>query len=204
MRFLVTTGAALLAAGCATNEDNRFQVGRSGDALVVIGVAEAFNQRDPAYSMLWRRVDAGGRFMEFDGPNAFEVVTNDDDTLRVSGLPGEFAFERVEPGVYALDSVFAVIRENQVNYVSNGVLAAPDRPSFSVAAGEAVYLGIWQMDLEGADAVARPWRLDPADLRAISRGSNDVSGPIELRETETRAVACEPRRLNNRTQREIC
>lgn len=205
MRVLLTTGAALLAAGCASSEDRRFHAGEAADAFVIVGAAEAFEQRDPAYRMLWRRVGPDGRFMEYDGPNAFEVRTNDDHTVRVTGLPGEFTLERVEPGVYALDGVFATIRENQVTYFANGVVAGPDRPSFSVEPGEAVYVGIWQMDLEGlAEPVARPWRLDATDLRMVTRRSNAVIGPVHVRATETRAVPCEPHRINSLTQREIC
>ncbi len=204
MRLLLSTGAALLAAGCAAGGDERFQVGVGADAMVVIGVAESFDQRDPSYRMLWRRVGGDGRFMAFDGPNAFEVETNDADTVRVTGLPGEFAFQRVAPGVYALDSVFALIREDRVNYVAEGVVTGPERPSFEIAAGEALYLGIWQMDLEGANAVTRPWRLEQTDMQMVLRRADAVAGSATLRATEPRAVPCEPRRMNNLTQREIC
>jgi hypothetical protein len=205
MRVWLTTGAALLAAGCASGGDRRFHAGEGADAFVIMGVAEAFNQRDPVYRLLWRQVGPDGQFMEYDGPNAFEVQTNDDDTVRVTGLPGEFSLQRVEPGVYALDGVFAAIRENQVTYFANGVVTGPDRPSFSIDPGEAVYLGIWQMDLEGlAQPVARPWRLEASDLRMLTQRSNAVVGQVRVRATETRAVPCEPHRINSLSQREIC
>ena len=31
--------------------------------------------------------------------------------MRVRGIPGEFTHAEVEPGIYALDSVFALIRD---------------------------------------------------------------------------------------------
>jgi hypothetical protein len=101
--------------------------------------------------------------------------------------------------------VFAVIRENNVDYVANGVIAGPERPSFEVRPGEAVYLGIWEVDIEDNIAVARPWRLDTADLRALMREADEeVAGEVRVRETVTRAVACAPHRLSNLTQRQIC
>ncbi len=196
--------AALLLAQCVSSEDDRFQVGQSPSAFVVIGVAEAAGATEARYTMLWRQVDASGAFTEPTGRTAFEAETNSRGTVRVRGVPGEFRLVEVEPGVYALDSVFGVIRERRVNYIAQGVIEGPERPAFEVAPGEAVYLGIWQATLEETRAVARPWRLSETDMRAVRRNANAVNGPMNLRETHTRSVTCAPRRLSNLSQREIC
>ena len=112
---------------------------------------------------------------------------------------------RVEPGIYALDSVFAVLREDNLDYIAQGVIAGAERPAFEVRAGEAIYLGIWELDIEGVSAVTRPWRLEAGDLRAVVRAGEAIVGVAQLRETHTRAVACEPHQLNsNMSLRLVC
>ena len=205
MRFIFLILSALVLSQCATREDRRFRVGDSDEAYIVINIAKAEHEDAPHYSMFWRQLDAHGGFAEFDGDRTIDVETNEGGTVRVRGIPGEFLMARVDPGVYALDSVFAVIRENNVDYVANGVIAGPERPSFEVRPGEAIYLGIWEADIEDNNAVARPWRLDAADLRAVMREADDeVAGEVRVRETVTRAVACSPHRLSNLSQRQIC
>ncbi len=205
MRFLQAMLGALLAAQCATSEeDNRFRVGESSHSLVVIGVAEASANTSPRYTMLWRRLDASGAFTRLDGDTAFEVRTHTGNSVRVRGIPGEFVMAEIDPGVYALDSVFAVIRDARVNYAANGVIVGPERPTFEVRPGEAVYLGIWQMDLEDVTAVTRPWRLDEADARAALSQSQAVAGAARVRQTYTRSVPCTPHRVNPRSQRQVC
>lgn len=204
MRFLVLILGCLALAQCATSEDDRFRVGQSEDAFVIIGVAETATNREGRYTVLWRKLDSTGAFTEPSGRTAFEAETNVRRTARVRGVPGEFEMRRIEPGVYALDSVFAVIRERRVDYVANGVVRGPQRPAFEVRPGEAIYLGIWQVDIEDAAAVVRPWRLSEADLRLVLNDSNDVRGQVRMRQTHTREVACEPRRLNSRSRRQVC
>lgn len=205
MRLLWAVLGALLAAQCASSGgDGRFRVGDSARAFVVIGVAEASTNTSPRYSMLWRRLESSGAFTRLDSDTAFEARTHDADAVRVRGIPGEFAMAEIEPGVYALDSVFAVIREERVNYSANGVIVGPERPTFEVRPGEAVYLGIWQMDLEDVTAIARPWRLDEADAHAVLVQADAVIGSARLRQTTTRAVPCTPHRLHPRSQRQVC
>jgi len=204
MRLIFAMLAAVMAAQCATAEDTRFRVGESPRALVVIGVAESSANATPLYSVLWRRLDESGAFTQFDDDTVFEARTQHDDAIRVRGVPGEFIIAEVEPGIYALDSVFALIRDDRVNYSANGVIVGPERPSFEVRAGEAVYLGIWQADLEDVTAVVRPWRLDQAEGEAVMREADAAVGAIRAREVRTRAVACTPHRLNSRSQRQIC
>ncbi len=204
MRFSFLILACLALAQCATSEDDLFQVGQSEDAFVIIGVAEAAANREGRYTVLWRRLDSTGAFTEPSGRTAFEAETNVRRTVRVRGVPGEFETRRIEPGVYALDSVFAVIRERRVDYVANGVVHGPARPAFEVRPGEAVYLGIWQVDIEDANAVVRPWRLSETDLRLVLDNSDEVRGRVRVRQTHTREVACEPRRLNSRSRRQVC
>lgn len=203
MRLLFVLLATLALAQCAHKDDDRFRVGASPRALVIIGVAEAFNSTDADYSLLWRRVGPDGRFEDIGGRTAIEADTNVRGTVRVRGIPGEFKVAEVEPGIYALDSAFAVIHDN-VNYIANGVVTGPSRPSFEVRAGEAVYLGIWQMDVDEVTAVARPWRLDAGDAHAVLRAADPVNGDVRVRETTLRDVACAPHRRNNITQREVC
>lgn len=203
MRRLLAILATLALAQCASSDDDRFRVGESPRAFVIIGVAEAFSSTEADYEMLWRRVDASGNFEDPEGRTAFEARTNDRNTVRVRNIPGEFRLVEIDPGVYALDSVFAVIHD-RVNYIANGVVIGPDRPTFEVRPGEAIYLGIWQLDLEDNNAVARPWRLDEADARAVVTQAHPVAGGLRVRETQTRAVLCTPRRLNNVSQRQVC
>jgi hypothetical protein len=204
MRFVVLILGALALASCASSDDDRFRVGESEKAFVIIGVAETPGNREARYTMLWRQVDAAGRFTEYNGRTAFEAQTNEGDTLRVRGIPGEFELLEVEPGVYALDSVFGLIRDDRVNYVAEGVIDGPERPSFEVRPGEAIYLGIWQADIEEVRAVARPWRLAESDLRAVLSHTDFVNGHVRIRETHTRSVPCTPHQLNNRSRRQVC
>lgn len=204
MRFLVLILGALALAQCATSEDERFRVGASEKAFVIIGVAEASENREARYTLLWRRLDGAGEFAEHGGGTSFEAETNQGDTLRVRGIPGEFELLEVEPGVYALDSVFAIIRADHVNYVADGVIQGPERPAFEVRPGEAVYLGIWQVDLEETRAVTRPWRIAESDLRAVLSHSDHVLGQVRIRATHTRSVPCAPHPMNPRTRRQVC
>lgn len=205
MRLLWAVLGALLAAQCVSSaEDRRFRVGESPRAFVVIGVAESSANTSPRYTMLWRRLDSSGGFTRYDDDTVFEAHTQESGSVRVRGIPGEFAMGEIEPGVYALDSVFAVIPDERVNYSANGVIIGPERPTFEVRPGEAVYLGIWQMDLEDVTAVARPWRLDEADAHAVLLQADAVAGSARVRQTYTRAVPCTPRRLHPRSQRRVC
>ena len=204
MRLLVVVFAALFLAQCAGAEDRRFTVGQSPKALVVIGVAETTDNRDPHYTMLWRRLNAGGTFTGYDGSRIIEPRSNANDSLRVHGIPGEFIAAEVEPGIYALDSVFAVLREDNLDYIAQGVVAGPERPAFEVLAGEAIYLGIWELDVDGVSAVTRPWRLSASDLHAVARAGEPIVGELQARETHMRAVACTPRRLSTMSLRLVC
>jgi hypothetical protein len=100
--------------------------------------------------------------------------------------------------------VFALIRDGRVNYVANGLVHGPERPAFEVRAGEAIYIGIWETDLDDVVAVARPWRLEQADLDAVLRQSDAVIGPVRMAETHTVSAPCAPYRLNNVSQRQVC
>lgn len=208
MRLVFALLGALLLAQCASKpeEDNRFQVGRSDRAFVIIGIAESASNTSATYDMLWRRLGADGAFThEIDaGRTSFQAETNQMGTLRIRGIPGEFMMREIDPGVYALDSVFAVIRDDRVNYIANGVVRGPDRPTFNIAPGEAVYLGIWEANIEDVAAVVRPWRLSESDLRAVLERQDRVAGEVRVRETYTRAVPCAPQRLNSRSQRQVC
>ena len=186
MRLLILIVGALALAQCATAEDRHFRVGDSEDAYVIIGLAEASDNREARYRMLWRRLDGGGRFAGLSGSNAFEARTNQGSTLRLRGIPGEFTMLRLDPGVYALDSVFGLIHGERVNYVSEGVIQGPERPTFDVRAGEAIYLGLWEADVVDGSAVARPWRVSETDLREVLHNSDEVLGEVRIRETVTR------------------
>lgn len=178
-----------------------------GDArtYVIINVAEALGDTSPRYSMLWRRLEADGRFADYDDETIIEAETNADNSVVVRGIPGEFLVLRVRPGTYALDSVYGTVRESGVTYVASGVVAGPSRPSFEVREGETIYLGIWQVALRDGQAVARPWRLLPTDLSAaLTQARNRRLNNAELRETVAREVACQPHRINWRTRRQIC
>jgi hypothetical protein len=204
MRFFFAVLGALAVAQCATSDDALYRVGQSPRAFVIIGVAETSANTSARYDVLWRRLNAEGGFEEVDGDTAIEAQTNARDTLRVRGIPGEFTLREVEPGAYALDSVYAVIRDRRVDYIANGVVRGPERPSFEVGPGEAVYLGIWQTDIDDAAAVVRPWRMSEADLRLVLAQQNIVRGDVRMRATEPVTVACSPRRLNNLSQRQVC
>jgi hypothetical protein len=207
MRRLFAILATFALATCASSgQEDGFRVGNAARAFVIIGVAEAAENTSATYDLLWRRLDRAGNFMpEIDsGHTAFQAETNERGTLRIRGIPGEFVMREIDPGVYALDSVFAVIQDDRVNYVANGVVTGPERPAFEIRAGEAVYLGIWQVNIEDVAAVARPWRASESDLRAILERRDEVIGEVRVRQTHTRAVPCTPRRLNSRSQRRVC
>lgn len=205
MRLVFVVLASLVLAQCATSEDTRFRVGESQRAFVVMGVAEAASETSPIYHLLWRRVGPDGRFTEFDDDTIFAPRTHMRNSVRVRGIPGEFAMAEIEPGVYALDSVFAIIRDRRVNYSANGVIRGPERPAFEVRPGEAIFLGIWQADLEDVTAVARPWRLDEADARAALREADAIIGNVRLRSTHTISVPCDsPYRVSPNSLREVC
>ena len=203
MRVLFAILATFLLAQCASSEDERFRVGESPRALVVIGIAEAAGNTEADYSMLWRRIGPDGRFEGIDENNSIEANTNVGGTVRIRGIPGEFKIVEVDPGTYALDSVFAVIHD-RVNYIANGVVTGPERPGFEVRAGEAVYIGIWQLTMEETTAVGRLWRLDENDLRAVLNQSHPTVGGVRVREVGTRLVQCAPHRRNAVSQRQAC
>lgn len=204
MRLMFILLSALVLSQCATGEDQRFHAGTSPDSLVIIGVAETESNRAPVYTMLWRRIDENDRFLELDGATSFEARTNAGGTIRIRGIPGEFAVLRVQPGVYALDGAFAQLREGGLMYFAQGVVEGPSRPTFVVGSGEAVYVGIWEMDIQGANAVTRMWRLDAADRDAVVRVARSVAGPVRMRETHLREVPCQPHAMNPMTQRQVC
>ena len=155
--------------------------------------------------MLWRQLDAeGGAFTDYDDARAFAAETNSGDSVRVDGVPGEFFLVEVEPGDYALDSVFGRLRDGRIDYIAQGVVRGPERPSIALRAGEAVYLGIWQLRLDNGAAVARPWRLSPDDLAAITRLTRNLRGAVVLRAAEMREIPCTPHRMSSYTPREIC
>lgn len=200
MRALVLLLALLVLPQCASGGDEP----EAPPTRVIIGIAKSADNRGPVYQMLWRRLDAQGRFTDYDDSRAFQAQTNAAGTVRVRGIPGEFAIVRVEPGAYALDSVFAQLRENNLNYIAQGVIEAPMRPTFQISEGETVYLGIWEVSIDGANAVTRLWRLDEDDARAAARGSDRSLGPVRVRETHPAPVTCRPHAINNLTQRQIC
>lgn len=204
MRFLLAILTLSLVACASSDSDDRFRVGVSPRSFVIIGVAEAAANTSASYEVLWRRLDAAGGFEPLDDDTLLMAETNKRSAIRIRGIPGEFTLREVEPGTYALDSVFGVIRDERVNYIAQGLIEGPERPAFDVRPGEAVFLGIWQVDLDDVTAVARPWRLSEEDLRAVLDHQENVRGDVRMRETYTRAVACTPRRMNNRTQRRVC
>ena len=204
MRFWLALLAALAFAQAAAARAD-FVVGEEERALVIIGVAELENDAEPAYSMLWRRVGDDGSFGAWDEDLAFEARSSSNNTVRVRGIPGEFTFVEVPPGTYALDGVFAEIEERGLRYFANGAVVGPARPSFDVAAGEAVYLGIWltHLDVTNAVATASLWRLEADDARAAVGPSEDIEGEVHLRATRMLDVPCTPRRMGM-SRREIC
>lgn len=203
MRLIWALIGCLVLAQCASREDNRFQVGASPRAFVIIGAAESAANMSPRYSMLWRRLDAQGAFMPIDDNTSIEARTSAGGA-RVAGIPGEFVMAEVEPGVYALDGVFALIPDRNVNYVAQGVVTSPERPVFEVRPGEAVYLGIWEMNLQEDRAVTRLWRLEQADVDAAIAEVNPIVGQVRAEQTQLRAVACTPHRFSNTSTRQIC
>ncbi|MGQ0534097.1 MAG: hypothetical protein ACT4OF_15610 [Caulobacteraceae bacterium] len=204
MRLVFAILASLILAQCATPEDKRFRVGEAPGAYVIIGVAKSAANTSPLYTVLWRRVGPDGQFMRYGARTIFEARTRSGDSVQIPGIPGEFVMSEIEPGEYALDSVFALIRDGRVNYVANGVVQGPERPAFEVRPGEAIYIGIWQTNIEDVVAVTRPWRLDQSDLDAVLRATDPVIGPVRMVETHTRSVPCAPYRINNTSQRQVC
>ncbi|MEZ5970900.1 MAG: hypothetical protein R3C31_03735 [Hyphomonadaceae bacterium] len=204
MRVLFAILACVAVAQCATPQDKRFQVGQSEGGYVIIGVAEASENTSPSYTVLWRRLDENGHFMRYGARRIFEARSESGDGVQVPGIPGEFILSEVEPGTYALDSVFAVLRDGRVNYVANGLVRGPERPTFEVRAGEAVYLGIWEVNLDEAFATVRPWRRERSDLDAVIRAVDPVDGGIRIVDTPDRSIPCTPFRLNTVSQRQVC
>lgn len=203
MRLIFAILSTLVLAQCATPGDREFRVGRGDEAYVIIGIAKAPNIDTPRYDMLWRLLGENGHFADYDDTRSLDVETNS-NSVRIDGIPGEFVAARLRPGTYALDGVYAIIRDDRVNYYADGLVLGPERPSFTVQAGEAIYLGIWQVDLEDMRAVSRPWRVDAADLRAVMHELDDLDGEVRIRQTVTRAVPCAPQRLGSMSQRQIC
>jgi hypothetical protein len=186
-------------------EEHRFRVGAEEQGIAFIGLAEAEGATSPIYTMLWRRIDQStGAFTPNSAQNNFETRTDDGGSIRIQGIPGEFEYARLTPGTYALDSVYALIPAGHVNYFAPGIIVGPDRPTFEIRAGEAIYLGIWQMNLNETTAVTQLWRLDQRDADVVIRRANQTVGPVVLRETGSRAVPCSPHRLNSISQRQIC
>jgi hypothetical protein len=204
MRVLMAIVACLVLAQCASREDKRFRVGQAPTSYVIIGIAEAAENTSPSYTVLWRRLDPNGNFMRYGERRIFEARSESGDGVQVAGIPGEFILSEVEPGTYALDSAFALIRDRRVNYSANGVIQGPERPSFEVRPGEAVYLGIWEANLVDVAATVRPWRLEQSDLDAVMRETDAVVGAVRVVETQTRAVPCAPYRLRTTSQRQVC
>jgi|GEM_PF-1475240 len=206
MRTLGAIFGTLALAGCVTQQhDNRFQVGAAPDGLVMIGVADNAAHTQPEYFMLWRKVDAAtGAFAPLNGRTSFEAHTNDNNSVRLRGVPGEFESKQLEPGVYALDSIFAILHDQHVNYFAQGLVTGPERPSFQLSAGEAVYLGIWELTIKEEYADGHLWRLDAADMNAAARAANVTNGALTLRQTETRSVTCTPTRLSDLSERQVC
>lgn len=204
MRLVFAVLASFVLAQCATPGDGRFRSGASDDAYIIIGIAERDTNTLPHYQVLWRRLNAQGGFRPFLVGRYFEAATNERDSRRVEGIPGEFTMTDIEPGTYALDSVYALVPDGRVTYAANGVVRGPGRPSFTVHRGEAVYLGIWEVNIEESAGVIRPWRLDEADMRAVLRATDPVNGEVQMRPTEIVSVPCNPYRLGNVSQRMVC
>ncbi|MEZ5961452.1 MAG: hypothetical protein R3C30_13655 [Hyphomonadaceae bacterium] len=179
-------------------------MGEAETSYVIIGIAEAHANTSPSYTVLWRRLDENGNFMRYGARRIFEARSESGDGVQVPGIPGEFILSEVEPGTYALDSVFALVRDGRVNYSANGVVRGPERPSFEVRPGEAVYLGIWEADLDNVVAVVRPWRQEQSDLDAVLRRTETVVGPVRSVEPQMRLVPCAPYRLRTSSQRQVC
>jgi hypothetical protein len=142
--------------------------------------------------------------MRYGARRIFEARSESGDGVQAPGIPGEFILSEVEPGTYALDSVFALVRDGRVNYSANGVIRGPDRPSFEVRPGEAVYLGVWEVNLVDVAAVTHQWRVEQSDLDAVLRETDPVLGEVRMARIETRAVQCTPYRLTTISQRQVC
>lgn len=198
MRLVFVLMAVLALSQCASGG------AREERATIIVGLAEAPDNVDPRYTMLWRKVNLEtGRFENHGGPRMVEFTTQGAGTLRVAGIPGEFKVAHVEPGLYALDGVFAMLQEGGVTYTAQGSIVGPERPAFDARPGEVVFLGIWQASLDGHLAVVRPWRLAESDLRAVARAA-EIEGAVHLRAVEARDVPCAPHRLHPSLTREIC
>lgn len=206
MRTLLAVLSTLVLAQCASRPSAPPPEAHPvATGYVVIGVAESASNTQPEYLMLWRKVDpATGQFTPLSGRTSFEAHTNDGGSLRLRGVPGEFEHFQVEPGVYALDSVFAILHDQRVNYFAQGVVTGPDRPSFDVQAGDELYLGIWELSLDEASAAARLWRLEPDDARAVIQAGNAARAALTVRRVDSLSVPCAPHRINDLTQRQIC
>ena len=205
MRLVMVALSAGFLAQCASGASESAPTGEAATSTIVIGVAETSRQRDPRYALLWRRLGEDGRFLEYDDARSFEARTHAPDSIRIDGIPGEFEVFRVAPGVYALDSVFATLRERGVRYFAQGVVRGAQRPAFEVSAGETAYLGIWELDIDGAEAVARLWRLDEADAEAAWRASRGaITSPPTIRAAPAREAPCAPQRMSNMSERLIC
>lgn len=204
MRLVFAMLACLALMQCAMPGGRRFHVGEDGDAFVIIGVAKSGANTSPSYRMLWRRLNEGGGFRTYGMGRFFEARTNTGDSVRVNGLPGEFVLAKIEPGTYALDSVYATIPEGRVVYVANGLVREAERPGFTVRPGEAVYLGIWEVNIDGGSAVARLWRLEEADMRAVLREAEPVAGEVHVRAMDVVSAPCAPYRISNVSQRQVC
>lgn len=206
MRFLFAILSAVVLTSCVTPDDDRFYVGQSARSFVIIGLAEGAENTSARYTMLWRLLDSGGRFTELDDDRAFSPETNTRGSIRIRGIPGEFFVYELDPGAYALDGAYGIIRDNRVNYAADGLIEGPGRPAFDVRPGEAVYLGIWEANIDANNlrSVTRLYRLEESDLRAVLAREDLVVGQVLLRETTTREVPCAPRRISSITQRRVC
>lgn len=204
MRVMIAILACLVVAQCASPGDKRFRVGEAEDGYVIMGVAEAAENTSPSYTVLWRRLDGEGNFMRYGAGRIFEARSESGDGVQVPGIPGEFILSRVQPGTYALDSVFALVRDGRVNYSANGIIRGPERPTFEVRPGEAVYLGIWEANLNDSFATVRRWRAERSDLEAVIHAVDPIEGGIRIVETPDRAVTCAPYRISTNSQRQVC
>jgi hypothetical protein len=199
MRVVFAIVAVLALCQCASARD-----ALTVRPIVIVGVAEAPDNVDPRYTMLWRKVDEErGRFADHGGRRMVEITTNGGGTLRVPGIPGEFIVARVDPGVFALDGIYATLHEGTVVYTAQGSIIGPERPGFEARRGEVIYLGIWQASLDGHLAVVRPWRLSEEDLHAVARAA-EIEGVVHLRSTRAYSVPCAPHRMHPSLAREIC
>lgn len=201
MRLVFVIVAVLALCQCASSSAR----GEGRRATIIIGLAAAADQADPRYTMLWRRLDEeSGGFTAYGwGGDRLEFTTHSGSTVRAPGLPGEFEVARVDPGVYALDGVFATLNEGGVTYTAQGSIIGPERPAFEARAGEVIFLGIWQASIDGHLAVVRPWRLSQDDLRAVARAA-EIEGVIHLRATRVESVPCAPRRIHPARARQVC